>query len=384
MALSSTARPIRIDGDDARRVTLWPTHPVSRWLVRLAYAAPFLVLAVLLGDTSGAPFATPNATLAQQVRLIDPNETGVVAINSLYPPLTTITARLLLLLPFGTTSLSVAGALIAGVAAHRLVETMWRRRFAWYQTAAFSLALIGTPLFGYLVTTDYGQTLCLTLFALGMADLVRFTALANTQAGFRAGLYFAGAALSSTMGIVYVLIAAAIVPLIKPSWRARGARWANLLVVTFPALGCFAAAALLQAAFAGTVLAILPSGFSLDADRLQTLATTFSSVQGLLILAPVAVGMLGTVLLRRPAAMVIMILLLLAVLTAYGLTLLPLGSVGVIFMLILVVLLSITPGGVRRWQRVTLSLLALSLLGIGWADALGRNNVLLWMERLAG
>lgn len=382
MTIARAAAPgvRRFEGSDPRRLQRYPQHAAARWALRLALAAPFAVIAIVAGSSPEfAALSTPNNALVADLERVALDD-GARALGALYPPITTIAAMLLTLLPFGSVGLGVAGSLVAGIMLHRLAEGMRRRRIRIYGRAALLVSLVATPLFAYLVTTDLGSIVALWLFALGISDLVRFVAFGNTQAGFRAGLLLAGAALSSPMGIVYVLVAVLVTPLIRASWVGNRARVSNIVVVGFPAAGAFGAAMLLAWAFAGSPLAVFPTEVGYDQARVDELAALFSTPQGLTILAPLAAGIVGAVIIRRAAAAPLAILLVLGVLAGRVLHLLPDGSAGLIYALTLIVTIAVLPAAQTTARAIGITVIVLAQIPFGWIDALERTSVRAWLD----
>lgn len=386
--MAATAPPSvarrRFEGSDPSRLRRFPQHAWSRWLLRLAIAAPFAAIALLAAQAPGFDeLTTPNAALLQHLRGVDLGA-GARELGVLYPPITTVAALVLAQLPFAPAALGIAGALAAGTMLQRLAEGMRRRRHHAYKRIALIVSLVATPLFAYLVTTDLASIVGLWLFSIGMSDLVRFVAFGNTQAGFRAGLLLAGASLSSPMGIVYVVVAVITTPLIRGSWVGNRARLSNIVVVGFPSAGAFGAAMLLAWAFAGSPLAIFPDGLGFDSLRFQRLADYLGSVQGLALLAPLVAGVVGAIIVRRAAVAPLAVMLVLAVLAGFVFRLLPDGSGGLVYALTLIVTIAVLPSAQTSPRAIAISAIALLQIPFGWIDALARPSVRDWIEVVVG
>lgn len=374
----------RFEGADPARLRRFPERAWARWLLRLVLAAPFAAIAAIASLAPGfEQLTTPNNELIRHLQSIDLGS-GADELGVLYPPITTIAALVLAQLPFGATSLGIAGAIVAGTMMQRLAEGMRRRRHHAYERVALITALVATPLFAYLVTTDLASITSLWLFSLGMSDLVRFVAFGNTQAGFRAGLLLAGAALSSPMGMVYVVIAVLTTPLIRGSWVGNRARLSNIVVVGFPSAGAFGAAMLLAWAFAGSPLAIFPDAIGFDPVRFDRLADYLGTGQGLALLAPLVAGIIGAVVVRRTAVAPLPVMLVLAVLVGFVFHLLPDGSAGLVYALSLIVTIAVLPSVQSTPRAITISVIALLQIPFGWIDALARPAVRAWLDALMG
>ncbi|WP_235425833.1 hypothetical protein [Clavibacter michiganensis] len=373
-------------GPTAARVRIdpFPRRRRDRWLVRLLFSLPFVVLAVLADRASGdSPTATStvNADLLARVSRIDWTRADAAWVGSLYPPVGTVLAEIT---PGGTLGMGILGALIAGPFLQQMLQAMQQRRFPPVESAMFLAALAANPLFAHMVTTNLEAFLGVAAFGVGATNMVRFVAYRNTQAGFRAGLLFALAALSSASGIVYVVVIALAAPLISLARHGeRGARASNVLVLLFPTLSAFLTVAFLQLVFLRRPFAFLTGQFQYDPalwDTVPQLVTTFN---GSFVLAPMVCGWILALVVRRPGAILISTLLFLGLLIGYILGLIPANSAGNTFLVMTMMGMAILPAASTRRADVLITIVAAIQFVIAWGAAYNRPVVLEWMGALA-
>jgi hypothetical protein len=367
------------------RIDPYPRRRRDRWLLRLLFSLPFVVVAVL-GEraSAGAPMATStvNADLVARVARIDWTRADAAWIGSLYPPVGTVLAAIT---PGGTLGLGILGALIAGPFLQQMLQAMQQRRFPPVESAMFMAALGANPLFAHMVTTNLEAFLGVAAFGVGATNMVRFVAYRNTQAGFRAGLLFAISALSSASGIVYIVVVGLAAPLISLARRGeRGARASNVLVLLFPTLSTFATVAFLQLVFLDRPIAFLTAQFHYDPVLWDTVPQLVTTLNGFLLLAPVISGWALALLVRRPGAVLISTLLFLGLLTGYILGLIPANSAGNTFFIMTMMGMAILPAATTRRADVLITVVAAVQIVIAWAAAYNRPVVLDWMGSIAG
>lgn len=359
----------------------FPRRAALRWLLRAAFALPFLVVAVLgeLGAT--ARLDTPNQQLLDHLATIHWDRADPEWIGQIFPPLSTLLAALV---PGGRLGLAIVGALIAGIVLQKLLEIMVQRSFPPSTTVLLMLAVAANPLYAYNATENLPAFLGLSFFALAAADLGRFVIWRNTRAGFRAGILLMLATLSDFSGLLYVLTLAVAAPFLRLA-RAdqRGARGANVLVVVFPTVAALGAIFLLNLLFTGRLLnsagATLLEG---TPDRFDQLGALFTSVGGMLLLASVASAWLIGLIVRRPASIFVSSLVFVAILAAFVVGLLPSGSAGNTFLLMTSLAIALIPASRTSTQTLFSDLVAVAQIAIAWTTAFTRPTVQDWMAAL--
>ncbi len=364
----------------ARRTRLWafPATRQHRWLMRLGFAVPVLGVGSLAA--AARQQAVPNTQLLERAASLSLEHAGVGIVGDLYPPVTTVLA--LLVHPFGAVGLSFIGALVAGVLLQKMVEAMVQRRLATSTIITAVVALAANPLFLYTATQNLPAFLALSLFAIGMGDLWRFAIWRDTQSGFRAGILLMLAALSDGAAILYVLVATLTAPLLALGRRERGASLAQAVVILFPTLSAFGAVALLDLVFTGSPLGSVRQLVSLDPARLQIFPYLVTTPTGILVVAPVLCAWALALVVRRPGAIVVSVLLFAAQIGGYLVGLIPASSAGNSYILMIAVAAALTPPARRIRQTIGLNLLLLLQVGIAWESAMNRDVVVAWMHAL--
>jgi hypothetical protein len=373
-------------GPTAARVRIdpYPRSSRNRWLLRLLLSLPYVVVAIL-GERAAAEtppaMSTVNADLLARVARIDWTRADAAWVGDLYPPVGTIIAAIT---PGGTLGLGIVGALIAGPFLQQMLQAMQQRRFPPVESAMFMAALGANPLFAHMVTTNLEAFLGVAAFGVGATNMVRFVAYRNTQAGFRAGLLFSLAALSSASGIVYIVVIGLAAPLISLARRGeRGARASNILVLLFPTLSAFLTVAFLQLVFLHRPFAFLTDQFGYDPALWDTVPQLVTTLNGFLLLAPMISGWILALLVRRPGAVLISTLLFLGLLVGYILGLIPANSAGNTFFIMTMMGMAILPAATTRRADVLITIVAGVQIVIAWAAAYNRPIVLDWMGSIA-
>ena len=365
-----------------RRSRLWafPATPQHRWLMRLGFAVPVLGVGSLAA--AAGPQDVPNAMLLERAATLGLGSADLGLIGQLYPPLTTVLA--ILVHPLGAVGLSFIGALVAGVLLQKMIEAMVQRRLATSTIVAAVIALAANPLFLYTATQNLPAFLALALFAMGMGDLWRFAIWHDTQSGFRAGILLMLAALSDGAAILYVVVATLTAPLLALGRRnERGTSLAQTVVVLFPSLSAFGSVALLDLLFTGDPLGSIGQLVSFDPARLLIFPYLVTTPAGLLVIAPVLGAWALALVVRRPGAVVISVLLFGSTIGGYLVGLVPAQSAGNSFILMIAVAAAIMPAAGRIRDTVALNLLLLLQVGVAWESAMNREVVLAWMHSLA-
>ncbi|UKF25001.1 MULTISPECIES: hypothetical protein [Clavibacter] len=373
-------------GASAARVRIdpYPLRRRNRWLLRLLLSLPYVVVAIL-GERAAAQTppatSTVNADLLARVARIDWTRADAAWVGDLYPPVGTVIAAIT---PGGTLGLGIVGALIAGPFLQQMLQAMQQRRFPPVESAMFMAALGANPLFAHMVTTNLEAFLGVAAFGVGATSMVRFVAYRNTQAGFRAGLLFSLAALSSASGIVYIVVIGLAAPLVTLARRGeRGARASNILVLLFPTLSAFLTVSFLQLVFLHRPFAFIEAQFHYDPALWATVPQLVTTLNGFLLLAPMISGWILALLVRRPGAVLISTLLFLGLLTGYILGLIPANSAGNTFFIMTMMGMAILPAATTRRADALITVVAAVQIAIAWAAAYNRPVVLDWMGSIA-
>ena len=358
----------------------FPRNSWLRWGARVAAAVPFIILAIWFDVASGGDWTgTANGALAERVGDLPWGSGDVSAIAELYP---VISSLLAVVIPGGPLGLGIAGALVGGLLIQLVVQSMHRKAFPFPLRLVFIVTLAITPMFGYVVTTSLEAALGLTFFGLGMIDLVRFVTYANTQAGFRAGLFFACSAVSDSTGLFVALVAALAASFIVRS-RA-GSRLANAVVVAFPTVSLLGALVLLGLAFRLGPFAMIRGSLAWDAERATTVGEFLLSPSGLLYLAPTAVVLLTAIVLRYPGVGLVAPVLTAMILLAFMVGLTPPGVAGINYLLMLLVAVSVVPKPEGTASVIVVCATSVALAVVGWLQATDNDAVGRWVGILIG
>lgn len=372
----SNRRPLRT------RLDAFPRDPLLRWILRLVFAVPYLLVAWAASySTVNATLITPNQQLLERIAHIDWNRADVTWIGDIFPPLSTLLAAAI---PGGQTGLAVAGALVAGIFLQKILEIMVQRKFHIGTTTILMLALAANPLFAYTATENFAAFLGLAFFGLGITDIVRFVAWGNTQSGFRAGLFLMLAVLSDLSGIVYVLTAAAAAPFLRLGRSHQpGARGANVLVIVFPTVAAVGAIAILNLIFTGRALGSTGRGaIAGTAERFAHLPTVFETPSGWFLIASVLSAWVIALIVRRPGSILVSTLVFIAILGSFVIGLIPAGSAGNTFILMTLMAIALVPTRKEMATVVLMDLVAVVQIAIAWGTAYNREIVLQWMDTL--
>lgn len=369
----------RADGRTRTRIDLFPSTLWARWLVRVGFAVPFLAVA-LISAAAGAGELTVNADAVRHVASMSWDRADAAWIGQLYPPLGTVLVRLI---PGGAVGLSVVGALVAGLLLQQLLEVMVQRRFHWWKTSVFLLAVGANPLFAYTATGNFKAFLSIALFGIGTINMVRFVSGRNTKAGFESGIFFMLSALADSSGLVLVLVAAVTAPLVSLARRNEaGARWSNVLIVLFPTIAVFASVMFLQLVFLHDPLAVFRNTVTYQPALWAIVPHLFTTLDGFLLLAPVASGAALALLSRRPGSILIAVFVFAALVVGYVVGLIPQNSAGNVFLVMSMMGIAVIPAA--RSLRTSLFITAVGAVQIviAWTAAFNRPITLEWMGAL--
>lgn len=360
--------------------TLRPLPPVAlRWLLRAAFALPYVVLALVAAR--GTPTLSLGLTGNQVTfdRATAALDGGVVqAIGQLWPLLSGVLLRFM---PFGVQGAAVLGGIVAGVLLQLLAQDMLRRGLRMREVVAFTIALGANPLYAFLALDDLQAFLGIALFALAVVDMVRFFAWGDTQAGFRAGLALMLSTLVDPMGFVYVGIAALAAPLLDLARHdQRGIRRANVLVLVFPSLAVALSTAVLDLMVLHDPFAALRGTIHVSEQRLDAVRHLFATADGLLLVAMLVAGATLALLVRRPGAIALVAALFIGTMGGYAIGLVPVATAGNVFVTMLSVAIAILPPVEGRVTSTLVVVLAVLQVPLAWAAASERQVVVEWMH----
>lgn len=360
----------------------FPAHPVARHLLRAALAAPFVVLAVLLSRQPALLDTTVNAALDARVGAIDWFRGDLVWLAELYPPAGVLLARAI---PFGALGLSLAGALGAGWFLQYLIQTMrdkgWRPR----NIALMTVAVGANPVFALLAVTNLLDFLGLVAFGFGAIEMFRFVTMRNTDAGFRAGVWFLLCSLVAPSGILLVVVALIAVPSLSVARaRERGARLANILVIFFPTFAAALSLVFLGALFLRSPFALYEHAIHYDGARWAVFGELFTTRSGRISLFVTLLGILIGALSRRAAGVFLPPLVLLVVLLGKVLGIVPVDGAGYVLLATAMITLALLPRLETRTRRVGVTVLIVALIVLGWMEGLPTFPVTDWFQTLLG
>ncbi len=226
----------------------WPARGVDRWILRLAFAVPFVVVGALAA-THGVP-APANSFLYHQGTLVHWGSRQLNWMAYAYPPLPVGVAAALR----SPTALGVVGGLLAGVAVQISLERLVLRSYRLPVAALFVAVVVATPIFWYVATQDFAAFLALVLLSIALTGLLDFVFNQSTESGFIAGLSFGAATLCDpAAGIIALTAGLAALLMGRPGEPHQPARnRATLLVVLFPTIAGMAGWVFLEWRFTGS------------------------------------------------------------------------------------------------------------------------------------
>lgn len=365
-----------------RRSSLGPLPLAwTRWLLRIVFAVPYVVVAMLSIGIPTTPLLDLTGNQATLDRATAALDGGVVqAVGQLYPLLSGVLLRFL---PFGVHGAAVLGGIAAGVLLQLLGQAMLRRGIRMRKVVVFTIALGANPLYAFVALNDLQAFLGIALFALAIADMVRFFSYGDTQAGFRAGLSLMVSTLVDPMGLVYVVIAALTAPLLELARHGQpGIRRANTLVLVFPSIAVIGSMSVLDLLVLRDPFAALRNTVHTDSTRLSGLQHLVGSFDGLLLIAMVVAGCLLALLVHRPGAIVIVVALFAGILAGYAIGLIPVATAGNTFVTMLAVAVAILPRASSRVTSALIMVLAALQIPLAWTAAFEREVVTEWMHSL--
>ena len=348
-------------------------------MLRFGFFLIFAAVAVWFEIASdGQQTGTANAELAARIAGIRLGA-GIEPIEALHPLVTGILASVI---PGGAFGLSIAGCVVGAFLVQLIVQSLERKAVPRPLAVALVVTLSLTPMFFYIVTTNFQAVLSLTFFGFAMIALVRFNTFANTQAGFRAGLLLALAAFSDPTAAFAVLVVAAAGMVLEQS-RQR-ARLANALVIAYPTVAFYAAFAALGVAFRVGPFAMLGGAPAWSQSNADTLLSALATPAGALYYSPTVVIALAAGVLGYLWLGLVGVLLTVSTTLAYLLGYAPPGTAGNSFVMSLLFAIALIQRPRTRPHAWILGGTALLLLCIGWVSAFGRPTILTWMSTLTG
>jgi len=157
-----------------------------------------------------------------------------------------------------------------------------------------------------------------------------------------------------------------------------------MLVIAFPSIGAFVTVTALSLLFFGAsafdgvaeILAGAP-------ERAVAVVSSYATPTGLLLAAPVVSAWLVAIIVRRPVAIVLSIVVFLLLNAAFVLGMIGPGSAGVTFTVLTIVAITLIPAARTRTQNVLVDLVAVLQIVIAWTAALDRPIVMEWMTGIA-
>lgn len=361
------------------RLDAFPGDPVRRWVLRFMFSLPFLAAAILSALQPIAAANSENAQLLERVARIPWGDGGSAWIGDIFPPISTAIAAAV---PGGRLGLAVIGALAAGIVLQKVLEIMVQRRVPASTTSLLMLALAFNPLFFYTAIENLPAFLGVSLFGLGLADIVRFVSWGSTQSGFRAGLFLMLATMTDRSAVLYVIAAIVAASFLHLSRAGQsGARMANVLVIAFPAAAAVGSVILLNVMFLRDPLggSALVGGHE---ARLGSLAALSASPYGWLLVASVVTAWLIALIVRRPGGIIVSTLAFAAILGGLVLGLVPPESSGNTFLMMTMLSIALIPTARARKATLLVGLVALAQIAIAWLAVVNRPVVLDWIGAL--
>ena len=356
------------------RLDPYPRNTLTRWLVRLAFAVPFVIVSIL-ASFGGEHGESRNDLLIARAAEIDWSRGDPQWLAQLYPPIPTLFA----LAAPDALLLAIIGSLIAGIFIQWMMEIMVQRRLPVTTVAILLVALAANPLFAYLATENLPVILALAFFGRGISDTVRFVRWGNTQAGFNAGLMFMFATLSDLSSLLYVASLVLTVPFLPVGRRHQsGAKWANMLVLVFPTLSALGTWVVLNLAFLGTPFGT-DTPFAGAAAGAASLSALLSP-SGFLIMASVLSAWVIALIVRRPGAIIVSTLVFGTILLGVAVGITAPTAVGITYILMLLLAIAFIPAARKPGAIIMVDLVAIAQIWIAWATALSRDITVDWLQ----
>jgi hypothetical protein len=360
----------------------WPSSTSARWAARLLMALPFVALGELASHLGLA--APLNAQLHSHAAALQWTS-GVGWVSQSYPPLTLAIARAL---PGGAFTLSIAGAICAGILIQLTIERLVLRSVPIRVAPVLVAGIVFTPVFWYGATQDFGAILTLTLLSVALTRLLDFVVNRSTESGFVAGLAFGAATMCAPAVPVFALaggLATVLVSgeggLAREVARARAA----IAVILFPSAAALAGWMFLQWRFTGSWVASFshqsPGFFSFPGGVVGALDRAVSLTAHDLVLAPVLVITAAFLLRRRPLGSLAAVLPVVCVIADQWLGV-PLSQTTTV-LLLAITGLTVLPQHLTVSERVVLWSGVAAQCGALWYERIGDPVVWSWFHHLA-
>lgn len=360
----------------------YPSNPWWRWTLRAALSAPFLVIALLLIEHPELLGRSVNGTVETHVNAINWSRGDLDWIADLYPPFGTLLAQLI---PGGAAGLSIVGALLAGWFLQYLIQTLRERHWHDRNIVLTVIAIGGNPVFAYLVVGDLLGFLGLAAFSYGTIEMYRFIMRRNTDAGFRAGVWFLICSLIDPSGLLLVMVAMLTAPALKVARSGEhGARLANIVVVFFPAVAVAITIGLLQMIYLQDPFALYSRAITYSPDNWVVFSNLFTTPGGWATLLAAVIGAAVAALGRRYALIFVAPLILVAILFGRVLGLVPLQGVGYVLLATMLIIVSLLPSLSTRLRRSGVTAVLCAFIVLGWVTALLRAPIVEWFVTFTG
>ena len=279
------------------------------WWERLGLGVPVLLVAAVA--SLGTPLDLEvNGRLEQAGRQVAWGSADFGAfIGRLYPPLPVAVAGLV---PGGAAWLSVAGALVGGVAVHALLERLRSRQVPGWVIAVLITGFVANPAFLQLATEDLADFVGAGLFVIALVGFLRFAVDGDTHGGFLCGLALGLAAACTPVTVLYAaFLGLAAAPVAAQRYHEPYSARAAALVVTFPAFGALAGWTFLEWRFTGSATGWLRAAapaVGLPGEKLATLGASVRTVAIGVATSPLFVATQLLLARRRRGALVITVL----------------------------------------------------------------------------
>lgn len=233
----------------------WPTRAWSRWALRLALAAPLVVLAVV-ADARDVPLPSHDVLL-DRAALVREGGYALAGIGWAFPPIPVAVATAL----STSLALGIAGALFGGVAIHAVLERLVQRDLQPWLIVVMAAAVLAVPSMWFGILDQTGVVASLAFFAIAARGYVEFIFRHDTEGGYVAGLFLGLAVLADPIALFYTLAMAAGASSLAHYRFAieRYAAQATAAVLCFPAVLAAASWMYLEWRFQGTFLVALRS-----------------------------------------------------------------------------------------------------------------------------
>jgi hypothetical protein len=216
---------------------VWPIRGLERWLLRIALALPFVLVALF--SRSSPWVADANVALSARADAVQWGDTELHWTAEVFPP---ISAAIASVLRGDELAMNLLAAAVIGFTLQRLAGVLVRRGFGLWATTAVLGTLVLTPPLYYLAANDLEALLGIALLVIALDGVASFVEDRSTEAGFRAGLALGVAVMVDPGAWLYALTLGAVAPFIagRAGQLGRGANRATVAVLLFPAVAAVA------------------------------------------------------------------------------------------------------------------------------------------------